>query len=172
MKMMYNKRILADFIIVSNDGTKFPCHRAVMATRSDVMMAMMEADMREKKDSTLNLQFNGEIIKAFVDFFYDEELDKELIAREIGSFLDLSEAYNLTSLKLLTENVALGRLKCENMLEMYFLADKYKAKELKAAAELFIRSNKKYLDSQDLQETLRGADKEQALEIIRILSRE
>ena len=169
---MSNKRIFTDFTIVSNDGTKFPCHRAVMATKSSVMMAMMEADMREKKESTLNLQFNGEIVKSFVDSFYDEELDKELIAKEIGAFLDLSEAYDLTSLKLLTESVAIGTLKVENMVEMFFLADKYKAEELKSASERFIRSNKKYLNSKDLEETLRDADKEQAFNIIRILSKE
>ena len=169
---MSNKRIFTDFTIVSNDGTKFPCHRAVMATKSSVMMAMMEADMREKKESTLNLQFNGEIVKNFVDSFYDEELDKELMAREIGAFLDLSEAYDLTSLKHLIESVAIGTLKVENMVEMFFLADKYKAEELKSASERFIRSNKKYLNSQNLEETLRDADKEQAFDIIRILSKE
>ena len=30
IKRMYNKRIFTDFDIVSNDRTKFPCHRAVM----------------------------------------------------------------------------------------------------------------------------------------------
>ena len=169
---MSNKRIFTDFTIVSNDGTKFPCHRAVMATKSSVMMAMMEADMREKKESTLKLQFNGEIVKSFVDFFYDKEVDKELIAREIGAFLDISEAYDLTSLKHLTESVAIRTLKIENMVEMFFLADKYKAEELKSAFERFIRSNKKYLNSKVLEETLRDADKEQAFDIIRILSKE
>ena len=170
---MSNNRIFTDFIIVSNDGTKFPCHRAVLATKSSVMRTLMEADMMEKKESTLKLHFNGEIIKAFVDSFYSDILDVEVIAREIGSFLDLSESYDLDFLKLVTEMIAIRVLKCENMLEMFFLADKYQAGELKKAAEKFIRSNKKFLnqDSRVLEESLRDADKEHALEIIRILSK-
>ena len=169
IRLMSRKRIFTDFTIASNDGTKLPCHRAVLGTKSGVMMAMMEADMREKKESTLRLDYSGEIAKVFVDSFYDEEVDKNLIAQEIGSFLDLAESYDLAALKIQTESVAIGMLNTENMVEMFFLAKKYNAEELKTAAETFIRSNKTSLQGQEIEDTLREADKDQAIDIIRIL---
>ena len=169
LKKMCSKKIFTDFTIASNDGTKFPCHRAVLGAKSGVMMAMMEADMREKKESTLRLDYNGQIVKVFVDSFYDEEVDKNLIAQEIGSFLDLAESYDLAALKSQTESVAIGMLNTENMVEMFFLAKKYNAEDLKTAAETFIRSKKTFLQGQEIEDTLREADKDQAIDIIRIL---
>ena len=173
LKKMCSKKIFTDFTIASNDGTKFPCHRAVLGAKSGVMMAMMEADMREKKESILRLDYNGQIVKVFVDSFYDEEVDKNLIAQEIGSFLDLAESYDLAAMKSQTETVAIGMLNAENMVEMFFLAKKYNAEDLKTAAETFIRSNKTFLLGQEIEDTLREAYKDHAIDhaidIIRIL---
>ena len=72
----------------SNDGTKFSCHRAMLGTKSKVMI---EANMREKKESILKLGYRREIAKVFVDSFSNEEIDKTLIAQEIENFLDLAE---------------------------------------------------------------------------------
>ena len=59
-----------------------------MGTKSKVMI---EANMREKKESILKLGYRREIAKVFVDSFSNEEIDKTLIAQEIENFLDLAE---------------------------------------------------------------------------------
>ena len=51
---------------------------------------MIEANMREKKESILKLGYRREIAKVFVDSFSNEEIDKTLIAQEIENFLDLA----------------------------------------------------------------------------------
>ena len=60
----------------------------MLGTKSKVMI---EANMREKKESILKLGYRREIAKVFVDSFSNEEIDKTLIAQEIENFLDLAE---------------------------------------------------------------------------------
>ena len=75
----------------------------MLGTKSKVMI---EANMREKKESTLKLGYRREIAKVFVDSFSNEEIDKTLIAQEIENFLDLAESsYNLAALKSQMESV-------------------------------------------------------------------
>ena len=59
----------------------------MLGTKSKVMI---EANMREKKESILKLGYRREIAKVFVDSFSNEEIDKTLIAQEIENFLDLA----------------------------------------------------------------------------------
>ena len=71
-------------------------HQVMMGLSSPTMLGtkskvMIEANMREKKESILKLGYRREIAKVFVDFFSNEEIDKTLIAQEIENFLDLAE---------------------------------------------------------------------------------
>ena len=59
----------------------------MLGTKSKVMI---EANMREKNESTLKLGYRREIAKVFVDSFSNEEIDKTLIAQEIEDFLNLA----------------------------------------------------------------------------------
>ena len=143
-------RILTDFAVVSKEGKKFPCHRIFLATQFPVMMAMMTHDMKEKQDSEVQLEYNEEIVKHFVDYFYTGKVAKKVLEGNLESFLALAEYYDLKPLKYQTEDAAIEKITVSNMVDMFALADLYKSDKLKEVSEFLITSNRSILKDQDL----------------------
>ena len=65
---------LRDFTILSEEGTRFPCHRLILASQSPPMEAMMTQDTKEKKEGQVQLQFKEEVVKDFVGYFYSRKI--------------------------------------------------------------------------------------------------
>ena len=144
------EEIFTDFSLVSAEGKRFPCHRLILGTQSPVLMAMMINDMKEKKENEVKLEYGEEIVKHFVDYFYSGEVPHESLKENMKTFLELADFYDLGSLKLQAEKAAVSKMSCENMVDMYVLADLYRADKLKEAAESLIKKNKDTLKKQDL----------------------
>merc|ERR1712183_483591 len=92
-------KILADFTVVSQEGERFLCHRLFLATQSPVLMAMMTHEMKEKQENELKLDFNEEVVKHFLDFFYTGKVPQKVLEENLESFLALAESYDLKPLK-------------------------------------------------------------------------
>ena len=69
-----NQEDFTDFTILSQEGTRFPCHRLVVASQSPPMKAMMTRDTKEKKEGQVQLQFKEEVVKDFVGYFYSRKI--------------------------------------------------------------------------------------------------
>ena len=113
-------------------------------------MAMMVNDMKEKNEKEVKLEHSEEIVKQFVDYFYTGEVPHESLRENMKTFLELADFYDLGPLRLQTEKAAISKMSCENMVDMYVLADLYGADNLKEAAENLIKKNKETLKKQDL----------------------
>ena len=137
-----NERLFTDFAILSKEGKQFPCHRFNLSSQSPVMMSMLTTDMKEKKEGQLHLEYNEEVVKNFVDYFYTQTVPQEVLKNNLDSFMTLSELYDLAPLKLQTEEVAIEALTTDNMIEMFALADLHNAENLMGASESFIKRNK------------------------------
>ena len=111
---------------------------------------MMVNDMKEKNEKEVKLEYGEEIVKQLVDYFYSGEVPDDSLRENIKTFLELADFYDLGSLKLQTEKAAARKMSCENMVDMYVLADLYRAENLKEAAENLIKKNKETLKKQDL----------------------
>ena len=144
-----NDRLLADFTILSQEGERFPCHRVILASQSSVMRAMMTNDMKEKDESQVTVKQNKEVVGHFVEYFYSRKVPREALQTNLAIFFNLAGLYDLASLKLLTEEAAIGILSVENMVDLFVLGDLHSA-SLKSEAETFIRRNKKELKEMDL----------------------
>ena len=131
-----------DFSLESEDGAQFPCHKVVLAAQSNVLRRMFLTPLEERKTSSLQIQYKAGIVGKFVQFFYKGEIELEEEGENLGSFLELAEKYDLPQLKEEVEGLAIRRLSVENMVDMFLLADHYSAKDLKKAAEDFIRTNR------------------------------
>ena len=140
----------SDFTILSQEGTKFPCHRLILGSQSPPFRSMMTLDTKEKKEGQVKLQFKEEVVKGFVGFFYTRKIPQEILEGNLESFLDLAESYDLAPLKLQVEEAAISLLTTENMVDMFYLGDFYHANQLKEASEFLISRNKEILKGQDL----------------------
>ena len=144
-----NDRQWTDFTIVSQEGTKFPCHRLILVSQSPVMQAMLSNDWKEQEDSKVTVNHSDEVVRHFVEYFYSRKVPQEALEANLASFFDLAGLYDLAPLKLLTEEAAIGMLSVENMVDLFVLGALHSA-SLKSEAEAFIKRNKKELKEMDL----------------------
>ena len=116
---------------MSQEGGRFPCHRLFLATQSPV-------------------QYSDEVVKYFVDFFYTGSVSQKVLQENFDSFLALAEFYDVKPLKLQTEEAAIEKITVGNMIDMFALADRYNAENLKEVSECLIKTNRNVLKDQDL----------------------
>ena len=69
-----NEEDFTDFTILSQEGTRFPCHRLVLGSQSAPLKAMMTQDTKERKEGQVQLQFKEEVVKDFVGYFYSRKI--------------------------------------------------------------------------------------------------
>ena len=81
-------------------------------------------------------------MRKFVKFFYKREIKEEEEEGNLRYFLELAEKYDLPHLKEELEELAIRKLTVENMVDMFLLADLHSAKDLRNAAEDFIKTNR------------------------------
>ena len=116
------------------------------------MKAMLTTEMREKEENETKLKYSNNVVGAFVDYFYKGEVNSDVLASNLSSFMKLAELYNLKPLKAQTEDAAIKSLTMENVVEMFSLANLHNARKLKKASKFFILENKKILGEQDLSQ--------------------
>ena len=155
-----------DFTLESEEGSKFPCHRTVLAAQSSVMRRMFLSPMEERETSSLKLQYKDDVVKKFRKFFYKREIGEEEEEGNLRSFLELAEKYDLPHLKEEVEELAIRKLTVENMVDMFLLADFHSAEGLRNAAEGFIKTNRMKVkeDSDELDKL----ERDQAMKIMKI----
>eukprot|EP00092_Neocalanus_flemingeri_P006540 GFUD01007050.1.p1 GENE.GFUD01007050.1~~GFUD01007050.1.p1 ORF type:complete len:152 (-),score=52.20 GFUD01007050.1:85-474(-) len=106
--------------------------------------------MKEAKEGILQLENCSDIVaEMFVKFFYTGHVEEEVLKMNAGSFLDLSEKYDIGGLKAITEQVMIANLDKDNMLCFFLAGDLFLGKEIKAAAKTFLRQNRKTLVEQE-----------------------
>ena len=112
----------------------------MLAAHSSVLKRMFKWE--ERKASSLQLQYNADIVKKFVKFFYKMEIEEGEGEEALRCLLELAEKYHLVHLKEEVEELLIRKLTVENMVEMFLLADLHTAPSFKIAAEEFIRTNR------------------------------
>ena len=154
-----------DFTLESEEGAKFPCHRAVLAAQSSVLRRMFLSPMEERETSSLQLQYKEDVVKKFKVFFYKREIKEEEDEGNLRCFLELAEKYDLPHLKEEVEELAIRKLTVENMVDMFLLADLHSAENLRMAAEDFIKTNR-----MKVKEGLAELDKLERYQLMKIVN--
>ena len=154
-----------DFTLESEDGTKFPVHRNVLAAQSSVLRRMFLTPMEERKTSSIKLQYKADIVRKFVKSFYKREIEEEE-EENLRCVMELAEKYDIPHLKEEVEEVAIWQLTVENMVDMFLLTDFHSAEDLRSAAEIFIKTNR--LKVKKSLSELAKLDMNQAMKIVSI----
>ena len=145
-----NAEDFTDFTILSKEGTRFPCHRLILASQSSPLKRMMIQDTKEKKEGQVQLPFKEEVVKGFVGFLYSRKVSQEILEENLEDFFFLADSYDVAPLKLQLEEAATKLLTTENMVDMFYWGDLYRATQLKVASEFLISRNKDILKEMDL----------------------
>ena len=162
---LFQERDFTDFTVESEEGKKFPCHRAVLSVQSNVLKRIMLTE--ESRNGILSLNYKAEVVENFVNYFYTRKMIYGNLEDNLGSYLEIAERYNLPQIKKDVQDNAKRILNSENMVDMFLLADFYIAKNLMECAKKMIRKNRgKIMEKFGELEKL---DKGQILKIIKIL---
>ena len=124
LKEISSLDFLADFTIICEDQ-KFPCHKVILAARSDVFRAMLSQETEEIINNEVKIVDScPEIVKNIIDFIYKGSIPEE-IDDVCGDLIYLATKYNLTGLALACE-VALVKTICDaNALSTLVLIDRH-----------------------------------------------
>ena len=154
-KMMWKKGAFTDFKVFCDDKV-FPCHKFVLASRSDVFEAMFshENTTEALTGQAIIKDSNPQVLYNFLEFLYTDQLDNKKCF-ESCELLLLADKYNVQSLKKMCEKNMAFNVKCNNAIERLHLAIMVKAPELlETTAKFIVNHCPKLFDSDDWKELI------------------
>jgi hypothetical protein len=124
MKTTQSHSNFSDFTVKCGDQT-FPCHKVVLASRSDVLCAMLNNETEEKIENTTEIKdASPENVKSMLDYVYTGNLPED-IDDSCGEILYLAAKYHLPELVKACEVALLNSL-CEgNALATLVIIDRH-----------------------------------------------
>jgi len=170
-RKIFETMAFSDFKVICN-GKIFPCHKVFLAAGSSVFKNMLEADMKEAKEGSVEILNHADtVVSMFVKFFYTHHVEDEVLRNHAINFFDLGEQYQMEGLKKMAEVAMIANLSTKNMLEYLSAGDMFGGKELKEAAKAYIKKNRKSLVKLDgWRDAVK--DRELLLDLIESLSSE
>jgi len=154
----------ADFIL-EFEGEEVACHKVILAGASPVLGAMVRNELQEAAKGKAAIKLSAVVGKAFVRFMYLEEVEEDLLKREVVAFLELGEKYQVERLKEFAEDWMLKSLNKDNMVDFLVAADTFRARRIKAAALRLAMANKDWLRGEGKEE-LRKITQDLFIELI------
>ncbi|UYV69649.1 SPOPL [Cordylochernes scorpioides] len=118
-------------VVLKADGHEIKAHKNILAARSPVFSAMFEHEMKESKESLVEIEdTDPEVLKEMLRFIYTgQSPNLDSMAERL---LPAADKYGLERLKVLCEVSLASNLTPENVLEVLELADTHTALQLKA----------------------------------------
>ncbi|KAL5200182.1 hypothetical protein ABZP36_021385 [Zizania latifolia] len=129
-------------------GQSFAAHRAILASRSPVFMAMLYGGMKKKSSQQVEIDgMEASVFKAILHFVYTDtvpELDhhEEVAAATTAAMaqhlLAGADCYELERLKLICESKLMERIDADTVSTTLALAEQHNCSHLKAKCVKFI----------------------------------
>ena len=116
---------------------EFKAHKAILAARSPVFLAMFRHDMREKNENIVEIRDTTErVMQEVLRFIYAERVER--IHELANDLLAAAEQYSLDGLKIMCEEALCGKLTIHNAHDVLALADMYNAECLRTQVIQFL----------------------------------
>jgi len=130
--------LFSDFTILSREEKRFPCHKIILAARSEYFKSMLTSPMKEKEEKEHKLDHSNQVVEGFVRYFSEGKVPAEVLNSSAPQYLELSDYYLLEPMKAQAEDAAILGLTVDNVFEFHHLANLYNADVLKKATRMFI----------------------------------
>ncbi|XP_064635771.1 uncharacterized protein LOC135492948 isoform X2 [Lineus longissimus] len=141
------------------DIRQIKAHCVVISSRCDWFRRALLSGMRESIDKKIIVHdTNPALFQMFLEYLYSGELEtSELATEQLADIMQISDRYEMDSLKLLCEHSLRHHLDEDTALFLLSLADQFHAKILRAASLNFIMDHPSLIESEifaDLPEHL------------------
>ncbi len=140
LKEAFVNSAFSDVTFVCKDR-QFPCHKVILAARSDVLAAMFSHnDTTESRTNKVTVDdIEPEVLEQLLQFIYTDRCD----ALDVHSpcLLAAADKYNIPRLKAICEESLCHNVDVSNVSKLLLLAHLHEAKNLHAVAIDFVTSN-------------------------------
>jgi len=149
LSSLWQDQYLHDFMIKC-EGKTFPCHKAILASRSKVFKAMLtqEESLERIKNEVEIKDCSHEALESFLEFLYTDGLADETPYNST-ELLILADKYNVASLKNKCELALSETLTNLNAIQLLSTASLISAKTLLKNAATYIAKNHRELVGSD-----------------------
>ena len=125
----------------------FPCHKAILAGRSQVFEAMFSPNFKEGMENKVEVvDVAADVLEEMLRFIYCGGVKN--LKDGAANILVAAEKYALVDLKQMCEESLCVHMTVENVLDMMDLSDLHNAANLRATALKFIVENAKEVSAQ------------------------
>jgi len=154
------------------DEKVFPCHQVVLAARSPVFKAMIQAEMKEKQTKKIVIEdADPRTVAEMLAFIYSGDITLKTEGKT-KDLLRVADKYQLNDLKEMCEEKICSNLSIENSIESLVLGDSHNASKLKKMALDFIAKNMKKIVDTDVYKDLLAQRPALTLEITKVILQE
>lgn len=152
----------SDVIMKSNDGYEYKVHKAILASRSEVLKGNFLHNTLECQTNILESPFESATLSQVIMFIYSGKIAR--IDEIPETLLVAANYYQLKGLKTLSEEALHRKLTVGNVIETLKLADMHSAETLKKKCLEFIKDGQAKL----ILKT-EGWAKEESVELIKLI---
>lgn len=125
MGTMLSEGVMSD-ITIEVEGRQIRAHKCILASRSKVFKAMLQAPLKERQNGVVEIEdADYASVWAMLRFMYCSDT-KAVADHELDVFV-LADKYDLVDLKQYCVGELLNALNMENVLDMARFADRYNA---------------------------------------------
>jgi len=131
----FNEGIHTDILLMPNSGPPVPAHKALLATKSQILKTMLEFDeycgKAPVKDTISFPELNHDQLRSLVEFLYAGTLAESVMKKHVHVLLLASDKYAIHYLKKFCEEHLLRWLEPENVLDILEASEVCSSKELR-----------------------------------------
>uniref|UniRef100_A0A915NSD7 Uncharacterized protein n=2 Tax=Meloidogyne TaxID=189290 RepID=A0A915NSD7_9BILA len=129
--------------VVECGNQEFPVHKFVLMAHSDVFRAMFNhKDTLESVESRIRItDFGPETVHQMLTYMYSGGLPEDFSDEQASNLIEISEKYQLDSLKIICQDKLISRLSMANVCSMVTIADIHNADLLMSACIPLVRSH-------------------------------
>lgn len=136
MQNMFLNSTFTDVTIKSIDGVEFKVHKAILASRSDVLKAHFDHNSLETLTNKIQSPFKTQVLEQVLTYIYTD--NAPTILEIPGELLAAADFYQMDRLKHLCEEALYQSLTVDNAIDILELADLHSATNLKRSTLEFI----------------------------------
>lgn len=140
LKALYGSINSSDMTVIIGEE-KYPVHKAILAARSDVFLAMFQHDMEEVKSGIIKVSdCDPTSFKDFLLYLYTGKVEN-FSSNNVCHLYKTADKYNVQELKRLCVRYMKRNLSVMNLFDIVMLANQFKETELISLAQEFFNRN-------------------------------
>jgi len=151
-------------------GDSVPCHRLVMAARSDVLAAQLGSDLKEAREGKIDIKdMDVSTVRDMVHYMYTGDTG-DMFKYKAKNLLVAANRYQLEELKEICQNFLITKIKTENALGMFVMGHANNAEHLKREAKEAIVNNAREIVQQEGWKEELGGNSDIVFEILEAIA--